>query len=307
MNTMEMGTMEMSTMENPETISHLPQGIQRLVRLVESQRTDVTPERAKDFVLEANVQTEDVMPWADFGHSPRDSYGRKMVYDGGFFEIMVMSWVPGDFSSIHDHGTTQWGAVKSFGHAEHAVFTMQDHVLTTKVRNAFTDGTVNAVTHDLIHQMGNAGQTPFCSLHMYGSYDHNGEITGDARIFDLYEDKIQFTSGGVFFCLPESDITGREVGVDADYPTCQRHHAEMLKRIHTFLPHLADEQERQSFTTRADDLCTRLFSTEEREQFLCDIAALTDDDGHVRAEKQWNAFWNKVCVAAEQKASYQLH
>lgn len=143
-------------------------------------------------------------------------------------------------------------------------------------------------------------------MRLYGSYDHNGEITGNARIFDVYEDKIQFTSGGVFFCLPESDINGREAGVEADYPTYLRHHAEMLKRIHTFLPHLPDGEERQGFTKRADDLCTRLFSTDEREKFLSDLAVLTDDDGHVRAENQWNVFWNEVHVAADQKARYQL-
>ncbi|MDJ0836472.1 MAG: cysteine dioxygenase family protein [Acidobacteriota bacterium] len=290
---------------NPEKINHLPPGIQRLVRLVESQRTDITPERARDFVIEANVQTEDVMPWADFGHPARDGYGRKPAYDGGFFEIMVMSWTVGDFSSIHDHGTAQWGAVKSFGNAEHAVFEFKNDTLVTRVRNAFSPGTVNPVTHDLIHQMGNVDQAPFCSLHMYGSYDHNGDITGDSRIYDLYENKVQFTTGGVFFCLPESDISDRETGVKADYPTFLRHHAEMLKRIHTFLPHLRDEEEQQRFRKQAEDIRDQLFSASQREWFLRDMAALTDDEGRVRDMNRWNIFWNEVRVAADLKARYQ--
>ncbi|MBK8652429.1 MAG: hypothetical protein IPN20_00430 [Haliscomenobacter sp.] len=51
-----------------------------------------------------------ITPWADFDHPDADSYGRKMAYKGPNFEIMVMSWKPGDFSSIHDHGHTQWGS-----------------------------------------------------------------------------------------------------------------------------------------------------------------------------------------------------
>lgn len=283
-------------------IARLPQSIQRLIQLVREHRGKMTPELARQCVIDAEVNFEDVMPWADFGHPLRDGYGRKMIYHGGDFEIMCMSWVPGDFSSIHDHGTAQWGAVKSFGLAEHGVFEMRDDRLVTKRRAPVYPGQVNAVTHELIHQMGNRGQAPFCSLHMYGSYDHNGEITGDSRIFELQHEVIECTTGGVFFALPESDISHRLDGVPADYVTTQRHHAEKLLRIHRFLPFLEDEKEAANFRDMARDLWQSLLSDDDSEWQAEEQRDLLDDNGQIKNMDDWNNFFYELKVVAETKA-----
>lgn len=293
------------SVQTHNAVEHLPASLQKLVRLVEEKKEGITPQLARDFVVEADVQTNDVLPWADFGHPTRDGYGRKMVYHGGFFEIMVMSWVPGDFSSIHDHGTAQWGAVKSFGNAEHAVFDIVEGTLTTRVRSPFGPGTVNPVTHDLIHQMGNVDQAPFCSLHMYGSYDHEGEITGDSRIFDLFENSIQYTTGGVFFCLPESDISGRDQGIPADLPTRVRHHAEMLRRVKRFLPFTQGE-DRERFESLARELTSELLSEQDNREYQAAMANLLDAEGRIKDVKKWHHLWNELRVAANVKAEMQL-
>ncbi len=208
----------------------LPPSIERLCRLIGNEN-EISPELAESCLRRAEIEPEDLAPWTDFEHPVSDSYGRKLVYDGGFFEVMVMSWVAGDFSAIHDHGSAQWGAVRCFGRAEHAIFSLDDNLLTTRCRTPVEPDEINAVDHALIHQLGNLDQPPFCSLHVYGSYDHGGEITGDARIFDLFEGKVQLTDGGVFFCLPETDIKNRQDGPEADLPTTLRHHQDMLSRI----------------------------------------------------------------------------
>ena len=214
---------------------NLPASIQRLSHLIKREE-DMTPARAGACLRRADIRAQDLAPWADFEHPAADSYGRKLVFDGGFFEVMVMSWFPGDFSTIHDHGQTQWGAVQCFGQAEHAVFALEDNLLTTRTRARVRPDEINVVEHTLIHQLGNPDQPSFCSLHLYGSYDHDGEITVDARIFDLFEGKIQLTDGGVFFCLPEADIKCRLDGPDADPPTTLRHHRDMRHRIRRMLP-----------------------------------------------------------------------
>ena len=280
-------------------IQHLPNSFRKLVELIEEKK-QMTPQLAAQFMTQADIQPLDVMPWADFGHPKADGYGRKMVYDGGFFEIMVMSWVPGDFSSIHDHGTAQWGAVKSLGQGEHAVFEMRDNILKTRCRTPFVLGDINAVTHELIHQMGNVDQAPFCSVHLYGSYDHNGDITGDSRIFDLLEHKTQYTTGGVFFCLPESDINRRSEGVEADYPTFLRHHVEMHKRIKTMLP-FSDEPDK--LREKAEMIEGQLFSQAGLERFQRELNALLDDQGRIVDPAQWHIFWHEAHVAARYKAS----
>ena len=205
-----------------------------LVKLVESLQNQpvLSPEIVCQCVLAAGVQPEDLLPWADFDHPIADSYGRQLVYNQGNFEIMVMSWLPGDFSAIHDHGATQWGAVQCFGSAEHYVYELDGDRLRMQASCPYTPGSIKSVDGALIHQMGNAGASPFLSLHVYGCNEPCQSITGDARLFDLLESSIQYTDGGVFFCLPETEIKRRRFGVRGDTETRLRHHQQMRDRIH---------------------------------------------------------------------------
>ncbi|MEM9594044.1 MAG: cysteine dioxygenase family protein [Acidobacteriota bacterium] len=208
----------------------LPASLAKLVETIEAEQS-LTPSKTKKLLQESDVTAEDLAPWAEFDHSAADSYGRRMVWDGGSFELMVMSWVDGDMAAIHDHGYTQWGAVKLFGPAEHAIFRVADGKLVTTERRVFKDGDVLSVSHDMIHQMGNIGQAPYLTLHLYGCYERDCDVTGDARLYELDEGKIQRTSGGVFFGLPESQVDRRESSPVADFPTALRHKVELLKRL----------------------------------------------------------------------------
>lgn len=208
----------------------LPKSIQRLISNIQSQSV-LVPKIARQCILDARISQEDLIGWADFDHPITDSYGRKLLYECDSFEIMVMSWAPGDYSTIHDHGVAQWGAVQCFGKAEHYVYTLTDGVLQTLKRLDFSSGEVKAVADDMIHQMGNPGESCFFSLHVYGTENSKGSITSNARIFDLLECSIQRTDGGVFFCLPETQIKERHYGLQADADTTLRHHEKMRDRI----------------------------------------------------------------------------
>ena len=216
--------------DDPNRLDGLPQNVKDLILAIEAEE-QFTPNMAKRLLESSAITPDDLAAWADYGHPDADSYGRKLVYDGGCFELMVMSWVDGDMAAIHDHGYTQWGAVKLFGTAEHAIFKMRDGRLTTSERRVFEAGDVVSVAHDLIHQMGNVGAEPFLSLHLYGCYGRDGDITADARLYELQEGNIQRTSGGVFFDLPDSQVNDREPGLIADFPTRLRHKVELLKRM----------------------------------------------------------------------------
>ncbi len=210
--------------------SHLPQSLRRIVNA--AQRDGIkSPADAAEVLRRSNVSLSDLMPWANYDHSVLDSYGRRPVMVGPNFELMVMSWESGDFSAIHDHGHTQWGAVMHFGHAEHAVYENRNEQLRTEERTMMEPGQINPVNHDLIHQMGNPTNERFLSLHLYGCADPVDGVTGDARIFDLLNNEIQLTDGGVFYCLPESQINGRLPGVAADAETTREHHQQMLDRL----------------------------------------------------------------------------
>ncbi|HRF39780.1 MAG TPA: hypothetical protein PK198_13400, partial [Saprospiraceae bacterium] len=93
-------TSSVSVGRSPATLSHIIHTLQNSGPL--------RPAELRRLVLEAQVKQEDLLPWADFEHPVADSYGRKLAYKEDHFEIMVMSWLPGDFSSLHDHGFTQY-------------------------------------------------------------------------------------------------------------------------------------------------------------------------------------------------------
>lgn len=221
----------MMTHDRIPTSVNLSSRIQTLIHSLETAPV-VTPKIAAQLLEEATIEAGDLQLWAEFAHPVADSYGRHLVYDGGDFEVMVMSWAPGDYSAIHDHGAAQWGAVQSFGAAEHSVFRLDQMQLSTVSVHPFPMGSVNAVDSDLIHQMGNPSRSPFLSLHVYGSSNHTGSITGDARIFDLYERSILYTDGGVFFGMPVDQVTHQVQGLQGDNPTTLRHHQQMLSRTY---------------------------------------------------------------------------
>lgn len=226
----------------PQSLEELPKNLQKLISLLKSTAA-VTPRMVLQCVKQANVQETDLMPWADFNHPVPDSYGRRLVYENAQFEIMAMSWLPGDFSAIHDHGGAEWGAVQCFGQGEHTTFVLRDNHLHTAEQTAFKAGSIVAVDQQLVHQMGNPSNKRFLSLHVYGrEQSTTGPITGNARIFDLYEGTMQFTDGGVFFCLPESQIRDRAFGLTADRETTLRHHQQMRDRIARVLETPTDAQ-----------------------------------------------------------------
>ncbi len=111
------------------------------------------------------------------------------------------------------------------------IFGVNDGVLAMKDRMTTSDGLVYPVDHNLIHLMGNSTSQPMLSLHLYGRDEAAESITGNARVFDLCENKIQRTDGGVFYCLPESEVHRREGCPLADRETELLHHRLMLSRI----------------------------------------------------------------------------
>ncbi len=280
----------------------LPENVQDLIIAIEAEE-QFTPNMAKRLLESSAITADDLAAWADFDHPATDSYGRKLVFDGGCFELMVMSWVDGDMAAIHDHGYTQWGAVKLFGTAEHAIFKMRDGRLSTSERRVFEAGDVVSVGHDLIHQMGNVGSEPFLSLHLYGCYGRDGDITADARLYELHEGNIQRTSGGVFFDLPYSQINARETGLKADFPTRLRHKVELLKRM----VHANGSLAAGSFQSpREHALAAELFEPQTWRRAHEDIQRADCEDDHLQ-NRYCDILYQELTATATLLAQLQDH
>ncbi len=212
----------------------VPPPVADLLRAV-AAAGDLTPARAAELLGAARLSPADLTRWQNLHHPAADSYGRKLIGRGPCFELMLMSWSPGDYSAIHDHGRADWGAVRYFGAADHVVLDLTEGMLSIRRRMLTRYDDIYEVDADLIHLMGNPAARPMFSLHLYGRAESDPAITGGARIFDLFEDRIQRTDGGVFYCLPESQIARREPGPTADTETRLLHHRLMLERVERIL------------------------------------------------------------------------
>ncbi len=205
---------------------NLTPGLERLRNLI-VQATRMNVNHVAALVEEAAISEEDLLPYAAYEHAREDGYGRQMVYQGKHFEIMVMSWLPGDYSAVHDHGHTTWGAVQVFGHVMHQTFAVRKGVFALSKKEILPYGSVVKVNNPLIHQMGNITSGPYLTLHIYGNDTYEGEVTADARIFELETGLIKHTTGGAFFNLPDHQVYDVEEMPEID-PETLIHQAAIL-------------------------------------------------------------------------------
>jgi len=282
-----------------EVKQSLPRSIIQIIERIEALE-DFSPAAVRSILRDLDITQNDISDWADFEHSNADSYGRKMIYNGGYYEIMTMSWNPGDYSSIHDHGSTQWGAVKVFGELEHATFLLRDLHLSTLSRSCLKFGSVIAVGHELIHQMGNPGKVGVQSLHVYGNVDgRNGEITADARLFEVNKRVIQRVDGGVFFHLPTQQVRREEKGLTPDFMTELRNGVEGLRRF--------ESMKKDSISIDEGyyrELITILFSNSRIEELCEELEEQVDDAGHAIDSLYWKNLNTELIEAAKQQAVY---
>ena len=211
------------TLSTVSSIEQLPLSLQSLIHDLQ-QLTTLCPDVAQRCLKLANVQCHDIWPWQRFNHSACQSYGQAQIYQGGLFNIIAISWMPGDYSAIYDQ--TVMGVTQSFGDAEYSEFHYDGDLLSTQLIRAFKTGTTLRTDSHCIHQMGNPSSRPFMSLQIEF---HSGQRVSN-RVFDLYDASIQ-SANAPFFCLPNVEIQSKEQGLRGDRLTTLRHHQQMLTRV----------------------------------------------------------------------------
>ncbi|MEN8249633.1 MAG: cysteine dioxygenase family protein [Bacteroidota bacterium] len=210
-------------------------GLERLRRFLHDD-PDMTISKVVDYVEKAAITEEDLLPFADFDHPVEDGYGRKLAVGEDHFEIMVMSWKPGDFSAVHDHGYTTWGAVQVFGNVMHHSFVNKDDVFQLSSKEILPYGTIIKVNNPLIHQMGNVTTKPYMTLHIYGDNEYVGDVTTDSKIYELENNLIKETTGGAFFNLPDDKVYNIKHMGEIDYDTLI-HQASILMQYYQRFDH----------------------------------------------------------------------
>jgi len=158
-------------------------------------------------IVEANKLTDnDFAPFTTFNHPKKESYGRRLIFDNGNFKILLMSWTPGDFTAIHNHGIAEFGCVYFFGEATHRLYSFNNDELKIIKKDIFHKSQIVPVRGDLTHLMGNAGSGDFATLHIYGSNRHPDNITTNAKVYVPEEKKVFTTTGSAYLKMDKKLI-----------------------------------------------------------------------------------------------------
>ncbi|MCB9189758.1 MAG: cysteine dioxygenase family protein [Flavobacteriales bacterium] len=161
------------------------------------------PSDARRFLEDLKIGIEDLAPWKLEGHPHEYSYGRTVIEEGKKYELMVVTWLPDDFSMIHNHGDASWGVVQIFGGLEHNSYSCKNRHLTLLGNSKVQEGQILGISPQLIHQMGNTTDQVIVSLHLYWNNDPQGAITANTFLYDVVNEQILTVDGGAFYALKE--------------------------------------------------------------------------------------------------------
>ena len=88
----------------------LPASLEGIIKSIDGTRF-MDSHILSETIKLAGMKAEDYLRLSNFNHEISLSYGRNLIYQGLNYSIYLMSWAPGDFTAIHSHGVSQWGAV----------------------------------------------------------------------------------------------------------------------------------------------------------------------------------------------------
>jgi len=177
--------------------------IKKIVDAIEGQK-QVDNSWLVSFLQRIDIKPESLSKYQDFTHGNDKSYGRKVVYEGANFIVYVMSWAPGDFTAIHSHGFSDWGSVVFFADTNHRLYEADGQKIRLAGKSIIPKGSVVPVTGDFVHAMGNLTDTPFITLHIYGSNKAISNANDFSLVYEIEKKQIQTTSGAAYINISEN-------------------------------------------------------------------------------------------------------
>jgi len=175
----------------------LPDSIKNIIDALEKTRNP--DNRAlNEIVAHSGVAEKDFSSFRNFAYSANESYGRRLLFDSNRFKILLMSWRKNDFTSIHNHGATEWGCVYFMGKATHRIYENENAMLKMKRKDYFEPGQIADVCGDFIHIMGNSGNKDFLTLHIYGSNDNQTIDNALVEVYAPEHGKLYITNGEAY-------------------------------------------------------------------------------------------------------------
>ena len=200
-------------MTESNSLNILPVPIAQLIRKIESAAA-IDNSMLLAWLAESDLEVADILSFSYFNHPGRESYGRNQIYLSTRVKIFVMSWNPGDFTAIHDHEPSEWGAVQFFGDISHRLYSVDGNIIRLKQSDTLHSGMRVGVNGRLIHAMGNHSGNPVLTLHIYGT-NSNFDGSWRTRVYEPEKKRVILTDGSAFLDRTDSnfEILGK-IGFD---------------------------------------------------------------------------------------------
>ena len=190
-----------------------------------------------EIIKSAGLKEEDLLAFNGFQHPDSESYGRQQLYGNDRYKILLMSWRPGDFTAIHDHGLVQWGCIWFFGKTIHRTYEIHEGKLCLEKCDVFEAGQISMLKGELTHMMGNGSGSNIITLHIYGSDTGAAFKEGRARVFAPEDKKLYYTSGEAYldickqFVKQEEDFSAIDFDAMIDYVNLTKSFFQKRKRL----------------------------------------------------------------------------
>lgn len=130
------------------------------------------------------ISIEDV---GDYLHFAPDRYQRNLVGHGDAYYALVMCWMPGQSSPVHDHRGASCGVRVLQGTATEVRYDRIDGKLIPRDEATLGVGEVCGSYDADIHKITNRGDEGLVTLHVYSPFLNNvhvyDEATGDVSLF----------------------------------------------------------------------------------------------------------------------------
>ena len=125
--------------------------------------------------------------FADYVRFDEERYARNLVAHGPQFYALLLCWLPGQASPIHDHRGAACGVRVIQGTATETSFRLQGERLVEDSVTTLRAGEVCGSFDDDIHEIRNNGSDNLVTLHVYSPYLDNINLyernSGRIRVF----------------------------------------------------------------------------------------------------------------------------
>ena len=123
-----------------------------------------------------------------------ECYLRRRLFLNRSWEILMLCWLPGQKTAIHDHGASWGSTLVMMGELTERTYRARaGSGLEHKKDATLASGQVTVESQETVHEVSNQGHVPAVSLHLYSpplrflhSYD---EVTGAKRYIEPAESR----------------------------------------------------------------------------------------------------------------------